>query len=127
MIFVRVLFVVALVLAVSPAIAGEATYVDMRGKWQSTQCPAPQTVPASENTSEAAANDLNTQVILHNQYVSEAKIYMDCLASEANKDAHAMSYLVTESVKMLIDQTQNKIKQSSFHIKKKQEDDQSIF
>lgn len=127
MTFVRVFLLFAFVLMALPANAGEATYADMRGKWQSTQCPPPQTMPASENTAEAAANDLNAQVIAHNKYLTEARAYMDCLASEANRDAHAMSYLVTESVKRLIDQTQEQIKQSSFYIEKKQEDDKSFF
>lgn len=123
----RVLILFALILGVSPALAGEATYVDMRGKWSSTQCTPPQTKAPSNIDAEAAANDLNTQVMSHNQFVSEARAYMECLADEANKDAQAMSYLVTETVKLLIDDTQKQINDSSFHIKQKQEDDKSFF
>ena len=123
----RFLVLVALIFTVSPAMAGEASYADMRGRWQTTKCTPPQTVAPSDLGSEAAADDLNSQVMQHNQFVAEARAYMNCLANEANTDAQAMSYLVTETVKMLIDEVQQKINQSSLHIKQKQEEDKSFF
>lgn len=122
MLFRKLLILSVLVCGVSPALAGEATYQDMRGKWQSTQCTPPQTAAPASPTSEAAANDLNAQAATHNQFVAEARAYMACLSQEAEKDAHAVSYLVTESANMLIKQTQQQINDSSFQIKAKKED-----
>jgi len=123
----RLLIILTLMFVASPVFAGQATYVDMRGKWESTKCTPPTTKNPSAPDSEAVADDLNAQIMMHNQFVSEARAYMECLADEANKDAKAMSYLATESAKQLIEKTQKEINDSSFHVKQKQEEDKSFF
>ncbi len=103
-------FVIMFLLAtVSPVLAGSATYADMRGKWQSTGCTAPQPFILGAHNAEAKANDLNAQIAERNRYVAEAHAYMTCISQEAQKDSDALGVLVTQSAKAIIDQTQSEI------------------
>lgn len=104
------LFVILFLLAtVSPVLAGSVTYADMRGKWQSTTCTAPQPFILGGRDSEARANDLNAQIAERNKYLAEAHAYMTCISQEAQKDSDAVGVLVTQSAKAIIDKTQSEI------------------
>lgn len=104
------LFVLLLLLTtVSSAFAGTASYADMRGKWQSTKCAAPQPFILSGSNPEIPANDLNAQIAERNRYLSEAHAYMLCIQQEAQQDSDALGLLVTQSAKAIIDKTQSDI------------------
>lgn len=103
------LVLLSLVVAVSPALAGNVSYADMRGKWQSTGCTAPQPFILSARDSEMPANTLNAQIAERNRYVIEAHAYMTCIGAEAQKDSDALGLLVTQSAKAIIDKTQSEV------------------
>lgn len=103
----------ALLLGIAPAMAGQASYADGRGKWESTQCKAPQSPAKMEHNPEAAANDLNARVALHNEFVAQSQQYMECLSKEAEFDAKAMSVLATESAKKAIEAMQQEVNASA--------------
>ncbi len=102
-IFRYVLFLAVMAVA-SPVWAGQVTYADSRGKWESTQCKPPEAMAAFKRDSEAAANDLNGDVNRRNAYIAQAQDYMNCLSQEAHKDATATGYLITETAKQMIEE-----------------------
>jgi len=102
------------VLAASmPAMAGSVSYVDMRGKWQSTQCAEPQAPAPLSSNAEEAADTLNAQKAARFQYVTAVQAYMECLSKEAARDAEATGVLVTKSAQELIDKAAAGIKESA--------------
>lgn len=103
------LVLMALVGLALPAQAGNASFADGRGAWQSTQCVVPQPPAALSGNPEAAANDLNAQVAQHNRYVDEAQGYMNCVSQEAQRDADATSQMITRTAQGLIQQMQAQV------------------
>lgn len=107
---IKTLFV-ALFLTVlaAPAMAGTVSYADMRGKWQTTGCTAPQALIVAGRDSETPANELNAQIAERNKFVNEASAYMNCISAEAQRDADALGVLVTQTAKAIIDKTQAEV------------------
>ena len=93
-------------LATTTAQAGNFTYADGKGNWQSTQCKKPGTVSGLSAASDSAANDLNAQIIQHNATVIEHEVYLKCLSDEATRDAAASAQLITGFANQQIDQAQ---------------------
>ncbi|HAX92202.1 MAG TPA: hypothetical protein DCY07_08380 [Rhodospirillaceae bacterium] len=94
-----------ILLAAAPVLAGNVSYADMRGKWQSTQCTAPMSPAAMARNPESAANDLNSETARRNAFTAEVQNYMNCLSQEAHRDAEAISYMITKTAQEMIDQS----------------------
>jgi len=109
--FFAVLMVGLLVSA--PAMAGKVSYVDGVGKWVPSGCTAPAPMAAMDHNPEAKANALNARVAEHNQFVSVAEAYMNCVSQEAQRDAEAFGQLITSSAQGIINQTQSDISESA--------------
>ena len=108
----RVVAVVAMVSGLalaSPVLAGTVNFTDGRGSWQPTKCVAPQPTAATLPDSEAAANDLNARMALHNQYVAAADAYMACLSQEAQTDADGVSRAIINAAQAAIQKTQAQV------------------
>lgn len=98
---IAVLFGICLFAA--PAFAGEVTIANGEAGWKSTQCPAP-VVPAvlSGVDSESSANDVNSRITQYNTYLKQVQVYMDCMSSEAQRDATAASTAIVNSAQAQI-------------------------
>lgn len=97
-----ILVLVTLFLTPLAVQAGQISSAGNKGRWTSTDCTAPVAPGSFQKDPEAKANDLNAKVAAYNAYADDAKIYMDCVASEAERDAKAMSKLIIDeaSVKL---------------------------
>lgn len=118
----RVVAVVAMVLGLAwaaPVLAGTVNFTDGRGTWQPTKCVAPQPPAPTAPDSEAAANDLNARMALHNQYVAAADAYMACLSQEAQTDADGVSQAIVNAAQGVIQKTQAQIAASAALVRSK--------
>jgi hypothetical protein len=108
------ILLVGVVMAASPALAGNVVVADGKLSWQSTQCTAPE-APApftSKANSRAAANLVNKRWMAYNEYAKKAQDYMDCLSQEAAADAKIASDSITNAAQQKIDDTRKQV--SSF-------------
>ncbi|MDD3288447.1 MAG: hypothetical protein PHX43_05520 [Alphaproteobacteria bacterium] len=78
-----------ILLSASSAVAGTASYKDEKGSWVSTACKCPETLAVVPHDPEAAADELNARFLVYKKYVEDAQNYMNCISSEAQKDANA--------------------------------------
>lgn len=108
-----------LLLPALPAHAGTVTATDNAGSWQSTKCTPPQNPSALSNNPEAAANDLNAAMAIHNQYVAQAEAYMNCVSKEAQADADSSSQIIIRSAQAIMQQTQAQVAASAAALKSK--------
>lgn len=92
-----------------PALAGSVSYVDMRGKWESTGCTPPHPIAIPGVDSEIPADELNAYYAKRDQFILDAQAYMQCISKEAEKDAQATSMLVTKTAQAIIDQTKAQV------------------
>ena len=117
---VSLIALVAVLVLAAPALAGNATFTDGRGGWQSTKCKPPMSPNAAlARDPETAANDLNEQIAKHNEYVAEAQAYMNCISQEAQQDADAASQSITRAAQTLIQQVQADVTSSAARLENK--------
>jgi hypothetical protein len=100
-------------LAAGAAQAGNFTYVDGKGNWQSTQCQKPTGISGLNAASDAAANDLNAQIMQHNGLVNDMAGYLNCVSEEASRDASAASQLIIGLATQQIEQMQTDLTKRS--------------
>ena len=116
---VSLLVALFLVMLAIPAQAGTVTVTDGQGSWQSTKCTPPQPPVGMATNPEEAADDLNAQIALHNQYVPVLQAYMTCISQEAQADADAASQTVTRVAQGIIQQTLAQSNASSLRLQGK--------
>ncbi|MDD5585812.1 MAG: hypothetical protein PHY92_02510 [Alphaproteobacteria bacterium] len=114
---ISLLILALLLLPAPPAHAGTVAATDGTGTWQSTKCTPPKTPAELAKDPETAANDLNAQMALHNQYVGQAEAYMNCVSQEAQADAASSGQVIIRSAEALIQQTQAKVAASAAGLK----------
>jgi hypothetical protein len=90
----RQFFALALILFAMPAFAGNINFADGQGQWKSTQCGAAPTMPALQAKSESRADDLNGQVANRATLAAQTQSYLNCLKTEAERDAAAAANLI---------------------------------
>jgi uncharacterized membrane-anchored protein YjiN (DUF445 family) len=73
----------------------------------------PQVPGKLSSNSEERANNLNAQIQERNTFVAAAQQYMECIKKEAEQDATAASYLVTQTAQKMIAEMQQEIMQTS--------------
>ncbi len=113
-----VFIILASFVLTTQALAGTVNVTDGQGSWTSTKCQPPKSPEALSQDAEAAANDLNAQMGIHNQYVSMAQAYMNCLSQEAQSDAQVAGQIITRAAQALIQETQTQVNNSAARFKK---------
>lgn len=105
------LILAGLVMAATPALAGNVVVADGKLAWQSTQCTAPDapTPVASAANRHAAADSVNKRVIAYNDYVTKAQAYMDCVSQEAAADGKIASDSITTAAQQKIDDERKQV------------------
>lgn len=97
-------------LAITPAVAGELSFVGGRTIWQSTQCLEPAVPPLLSGLNpETDADTVNTRITQYNLYIQQAQDYMACISNESQRDAAATSQTITNSGQSVITNTQNNV------------------
>jgi hypothetical protein len=113
------LMVITSFLAV-PALAGTMNFTDGHGTWQPSQCQQPQPSASLSANPETAANDLNAQWAEYNAYAEAAQAYMNCLSTEAQRDATAASNTITQAAQSAIQQTQASVASMAARLRSRQ-------
>lgn len=117
----RVLFFAALMALsfAAPALAGQVSYADGRGKWAPTGCALPPSPAALAKDPETRANDLNARVAQHNAFVAAVQEYMNCVNKEAERDMSATNEVITRSAQALMEKADIEVKESAQLVQKK--------
>src|SRR5262249_47024047 len=103
-------FLAAVLLIATPAMAGNVTSTDNQVSWQSTQCKAPK-APASVAAADrhSKAEDMNKRVTAYNEYVQQVQAYMDCVSNEAQADANSANQSITGAAQKQIDEARKSV------------------
>ncbi|MFY9288153.1 MAG: hypothetical protein WAO98_06590 [Alphaproteobacteria bacterium] len=110
----------ALLMSITTATAGEVTVANGQATWRSTQCVQPTTPPSLlEADRLSPANDMNVLVTQYNEYVKLMRIYMDCMSNEAQNDANATSNAIVASAQAALNDTQKNVDVLGAPFKKK--------
>jgi hypothetical protein len=101
---------VAIVMAISPAFAGNLNVANGQAAWQSTKCTEPVEPPALAALGpETRASSMNNVITQYNVYASAMQEYMNCVSNEAQTDANATADAITHSAQAIIDNAQKKV------------------
>jgi beta-glucosidase/6-phospho-beta-glucosidase/beta-galactosidase len=106
-------FVALFFAAVPVAEAGNISFNEGRGAWQSTRCQKPAAPSAMNVDPETYANDLNARMAMHNQFVAQAEAYANCVSEEAAQDASAVGAMISGSAQKAIEQMQGEVAASA--------------
>jgi len=103
---IRILFfllaVCFLVFASLSAEAGNLSFSDGQGAWQSTRCFPPKAQEDMPKDPETAANDLNARMGAQSQYKAALENYMNCVKKEAESDAAAAGQVIIRAAQDII-------------------------
>lgn len=111
---------VCLLLAAYPAFAGTIEIQNGQGGWKSTQCEPPLPPSAMPRDPEADANDLNSRIILHNQFAAATQDYMNCLSEEARRDANSSIGIISRDSAEAIMRAKAQVDASAAQLQSKQ-------
>ena len=110
-----------LVMAATPALAGNLSFAEGQPQWQSTRCTEPVMPPSlAAVNSETRASDMNALMQTYNDYAGKMQDYMNCVSDEAESDSGTTSQAIINSARTTIGIAQGKVSGLQLALKKKQ-------
>lgn len=106
-----------LLTATTGAQAGNLTFGEGKGAWQSTMCTHPARPAALANDPDADANNLNEQINAYNVYTGQIQAYLDCISREAERDIAGSQQTVSAEAHKAIAAAQGELGQIQAQLK----------
>ncbi|MDD3371587.1 MAG: hypothetical protein PHE27_07165 [Alphaproteobacteria bacterium] len=104
------LLAAALLLAATPALAGNLDFENGDAVWRSSRCERPVAPkPDMKITPEIRGNDLNALIAQRNAYTEKVQAYMDCVGNEAENDQMVIGQAISTGAQKEIDEARAEV------------------